>query len=38
VDLVEVDRVDAQAFEAGVRLADDRLTLEVVDDAAARAF
>ena len=38
MDLVEVDRVGAEALEAGVRLAQDRVALEVVYNAAARAL
>ena len=38
MDLVEVDRVDPQPLEARVRLAQNRVALQAVDDAAARAF
>jgi hypothetical protein len=36
VDLVEVDRVDAEALEAGLRLAQDRVGLEAVLHASSR--
>ena len=38
VDLVEVDRVDAEALQAGLDLAPDRVALEVVHDPAAAAL
>ena len=37
VDLVEVDRVDAEPLQAGIGLAQDRVALEAVHDPALAA-